>query len=321
MFGKGVFLLVFVFLLMMYILVATTNSMFILQQKASLQVVKTPVQVRKKGTSEWKPVQGLIYVTAGDQVRTGTTGQAELRWIGPTRVSVESNTILQVQRALLNRLSQSGDSAFYLHQGKIAARVVRRLDSPEHLQVRTANATVAVQGTIFSVSVECNEVTQSSATRVEVFSGQVIVRGPRRRKPPIQLHSQQQILLASHIPYPMPVPLGPQDLSLWQKQAIVKPSLHVPWTSIPQRTFQDHLTLIGQTEPQVTVTINQHPVNVNRQGIFSWVMPLQLGVNNIEIVARDPSGYLSRLKRTVVRVEAQKDVSLYSAYRTQPLKI
>lgn len=306
MFGKGVFLLVFVFLLMMYILVATTNSMFILQQKASLQVLEDPVQVQKKGTSTWTPVRGRVYVTAGDQVRTGTAGQAELRWIGPTRVFVDSQTTLQVRQALLNRLSQSGDSILYLRQGKIAARVVRRPDSPEHLQVRTSTANVAVQGTIFSVNVERDAITQTESTTVEVFSGKVTVRSLGWRKRPITLQSQQRLLLAAQTPSPLLTPLGPQELSAWQKQEILRPYLHVPWTSIPPRTFQDRLTLTGQTEPQATVTINRQPVNVNRQGMFSGVIPLQVGVNEIEIVARDPLGYLSRVQRTVVRVEASE---------------
>jgi hypothetical protein len=309
MFGKGVFLLVFVFLLMMYILVATTNSMFILQQKASLQVVEDPVQVQKKGTSTWTPVRGLVYVTAGDEVRTGAAGQAELRWIGPTRVVVDSNTSLQVRQALLNRLSQSGDSILYLRQGKIAARVVHRPEAPEHLQVRTATANVAVQGTIFSVSVERDALTQAEATTVEVFSGQVAVRDLRRRKHRLTVHSQQRVRLASQVPSPLLRPLGPQELSTWQKQEILRPYLHVPWASIPSHTFQERLTLTGQTEPQATVTINRQPVSVNRQGVFSGVVPLRVGINEIEIVARDPLGYLSRVQRTVVRVEASPPAS------------
>jgi hypothetical protein len=299
MIGKGAFLLVFVFLLMMYILVATTNSMFILQHKAGLQPLGGGVEVQKKGTSEWSHVSSNAFVTAGDWVRTGTQGQAELRWIGPTRVRVDPQTTLLVQSAMSNRLNQSKTAVFRLDLGKVWVRVARLLSPKDRLEVRTPTATVAAHGTVFSVHVD-----PETETAVEVFSGQVQVQGKQGPQRLFQLQPQQQIAVGPHIFHPTLTPMDPADLSDWKQQDILKPHLLVSPASIPQRTRQYRLALTGETEPQATVTVNQQPAAVDPQGVFSFHLDLQPGTNEIEIIARDPAGYTNAVKRTVVLMES-----------------
>jgi hypothetical protein len=299
MIGKGAFLLVFVFLLMMYILVATTNSMFILQHKAGLRPLGGSVEVQKKGTSEWSHVSSNAYVTAGDWVRTDANGQAELRWVGPTRVRVDPQTTLLVQSALSNRLNQSKTAVFRLDLGKIWVRVARLLSPREHLEVRTPTATVAAHGTVFSVRVD-----PENETEVEVFSGPVKVQGNQGQQRLFQLQAQQQIEVGPHIFQPTPVPMAPADLNDWRQQDILKPYLQVSPAAIPQHTRQYRLALTGETEPLATVTVNQQPAVVNQEGGFSFDLDLKPGTNEIEIVARDPAGYTNAVKRTVILMES-----------------
>lgn len=288
--SKGIFLMVFTFLLMMYILVVTTNSTFLLQYKAGVQVLAGTVEVQKKNASEWLPLTQNTFVTAGDKVRTWRDGRAELRWMDGTRMRLDPNTEVRVQKCSLNRLERTRASVFQLDLGKLWVRVAQALTGYSRFEIQTPSAVAAVRGTVFSVAA-----TRQGQTAVEVYDGTVEVKAQRQT---FTVSRQKQLLVQPGVPFGSVQPLSPEQMAQWQAQRdLLGPFLELRLEPDRFPVHQPVLTLLGQTEPQALVQVNGEKVSVDQQGRFQTPMRLTVGENRIRVTAQDGAGHTTAWER------------------------
>ncbi len=77
------------------------------------------------------------------------------------------------------------------------------------------------------------------------------------------------------------------------------PSLSVSQPSPDFQTTQNTVEVIGLTDPEATISVNDQLVALEKGGHFSFRLPLNSGPNTISITAISKSGKTSTLTRTV----------------------
>ncbi|MCS7231379.1 MAG: FecR domain-containing protein [Elusimicrobiota bacterium] len=69
------------------------------------------------------------------------------------------------------------------------------------------------------------------------------------------------------------------------------------------KTDQEILHISGETEPNVFLKINNNPVEVDKDGKFSYALLLNLGINKIEIIAKDTQENETKIQHQIERVK------------------
>jgi hypothetical protein len=128
-------------------------------QAAQIVSVSGEVELGRGEPAAWEPARAGAALDAGDRVRTGDEGRAELALDGAT-LRLYPNSLLRLPPA-------AGEAGVELERGTSLFDVLRRGD---RFDVRTPEVVVSVKGTRFSVALE------DGAAAVAVFRGLVGVR-------------------------------------------------------------------------------------------------------------------------------------------------
>ena len=280
---KGVFLLVFAFLLMMYLLVATTSSLFVLQLTAAVQIMAGSAEVHPKGLTVWQPLQDGDYVKAGDTVRTGEESTVELRWVDGTRMRLAPHTTVEVRKCTFHQIEDTQTSLFYLRLGQIWVRLTKKLTTDSRFEVQTPTAVAGVRGTVFSVAVA-----PDGRTDISVYEGMVQVRAQRHE---FLLRERQRLAVDRMKGTLGPQTLTPADLAAWQAQeSLLLPYVQVDPVGENNVVHEPSIVLHGRAEANALVTVNGQPVKLNSRGRFKQPLTLAIGPNEITVMARDAQG-------------------------------
>jgi hypothetical protein len=131
---------------------------------ARLAITAGAVEIGRGEPPVWKPAENGDALGAGDLVRTGADGRAEVQVAGAT-VRLYPNSLLRLPESA----PQGGGEAVELREGTSLFDVRKRKDSP--FEVRTPEVVVSVKGTRFGVALGDGDAS------VSVFRGLVGVRG------------------------------------------------------------------------------------------------------------------------------------------------
>ena len=124
---------------------------------AEVAAISGPVELMRRGQSQWVSASDGARLVEGDQIRALSKGTAELRLADKSTIFVAENTRFAIVR--LDHDAQSGarNSAFHLVVGKVRAEVTRA--SLQLVRTRQSNFTIstplgvaAVRGTVMVVT-------------------------------------------------------------------------------------------------------------------------------------------------------------------------
>jgi len=110
-------------------------------------------------------------------------------------------------------------------------------------------------------------------------------------------------------PQPTPVPSQPTPVL---PQPTPVPSPEIPRTGFSLTVTQpadssivnsDKVEVRGRTSPGAVVSVNDEIVNADAQGIFTLTVPLEEGLNILEVVASDDAGNEAKVSLTVALVK------------------
>jgi hypothetical protein len=140
-------------------------------QVATLAYVSGEVEILPSGGDVWQPAEAGAQMEAGDRIRTGSSGAAELAFFDGSRTSLESETEITIARMSGRR--GGGSRVIVLHQwvGQAYHRVQPFSDSTSRFEVETPTAVAAVRGTAF-----VTDVSSEGTTQVVVVEGLVNVK-------------------------------------------------------------------------------------------------------------------------------------------------
>lgn len=111
---------------------------------AVVKSFRTPVEIKRASNpTRWFSVRAGLVVKAGDVLRTGKEGKAELRLKDGTRMLLGPQSLLRVQEYAPNRI-------FGLDAGRLKS-FVTKLKGGNRFEVKTPLAAASVRGTVFEV--------------------------------------------------------------------------------------------------------------------------------------------------------------------------
>src|SRR5262249_53144829 len=119
------------------------------------------VEIARKGSNTWSPVQADEKLQTGDRLRTGLRSRATLRWSELSVLRVSELTSMEVQPPA----TATNKSELELRSG--AAYFFSR-EKPAEIQFRTPVASGAIRGTEFNLAVG-----ESGKTEVALLDGEV----------------------------------------------------------------------------------------------------------------------------------------------------
>lgn len=144
-------------------------------QKTYIEVTRDTVEWRSASSDEWQPISGAREIFAQDHIRTGETGEAQIRWgdRGVTRLDPE--TEVTVETVASGETLYSAVLNVRVESGRVWNRVLKILDIDGGMRVETSDVVATVRGTAFGVAKETDS-TDIAVTESVVSVPSALVR-------------------------------------------------------------------------------------------------------------------------------------------------
>ncbi len=140
---------------------------------ATLQSAHGTVTILRAGTGTAIPARSGMALWTGDEVRTGTGGNALLRFVDDSRILLEQNSVLALDRLMNYGGTGMAETRLHLKKGRTDNRVTPKKGPGSRFEIRTPSAMAAVRGTNYRVGYD------SGLMRTEVSGGAVQVANSR----------------------------------------------------------------------------------------------------------------------------------------------
>lgn len=140
---------------------------------ATLQSVHGTVTVLRAGSGATVPARPGMALWAGDEVHTGSGGNATLRFADDSRVLLEQDSVLALDLLMDYGGTGMADTRLHLKKGRTDNKVTPKKGPGSRFEIRTPSAMAAVRGTSYRIG--CN----TELMRTEVSGGAVQVANSR----------------------------------------------------------------------------------------------------------------------------------------------
>lgn len=276
---KGALIIVIGGLLAIVVLALLLQGLFVVERLVAVDQVSGVAQYWTSRDTIRRPIQMGMVLRTGYTVSTGENGLVGLRWADGSRVKVGANAALTLQRSRADKVRKTEQTRLRVNWGQVWLRVKRVIRAGSKFEVETPAVVAAVRGTIFSV-----DVAPQGATTVSVLDGRVeITAGDQTAMVTPEMAAKvepgvEQISTAK---------LTPEELDEWAAQdGVVGPLLILsePAQQLVE-TAEPYLAVVGRTEPDVRLLVNEQKYTADSEGSFALQVPLAEGENRLEIVA------------------------------------
>ncbi|MFO1433429.1 MAG: FecR domain-containing protein [Candidatus Competibacteraceae bacterium] len=170
-------------------------------QPVAVRVVESHGEVEAvPATGRRIPVGTGLLLSAGDAIRTGSNGSVTLEFGDQSRLSVQSDSYLVLDRVSAYGETGMLDTRLRLEQGRADSRIVRQDGRSSNYEIWTPAAVSAARGTQYRVGVAGPE------ARTEVVEGTVSVTGAGRTQ---RTPARFGVLAEVGKPPSVPIPLLP----------------------------------------------------------------------------------------------------------------
>lgn len=299
---KYAILVVLALVIMIIAAFTVTNTLFVMQRVATVELARGGVQIRPRGEKEFRPLGEAKNVKTGDTLRTGKDGCLELSWVDGTRLKLDPGTTMTIVKCTFDALDRVDTSAFRLDLGRIWVRVIKLLTRGSTFEVETPAATAGVRGTVFAV-----EVTPDGATSVSVWDGSVAVSAGGARP---EISGGQLAHIAPNGSVQEVQALSPEDRAAWEHQEhFVGPYLALA-SPTEGAEVSGAVHVEGRAEPHAQVTVNGQDAAPNLTGHFSADLSLDdLGdPPTLTVVASDRHGAETTVRRALKQPPTDADL-------------
>lgn len=217
------------------------------QQDAVLRAEDGLVEVLPSGADAWLPVSEATLVAAGDRIRTGAQGSAELMFFDGSITALRPEAELTIARMASQRTGRG--KVIVLHQwiGEAYNQVQPLADERSRFSIETASTVISVRGTAFTLTVEPDGTTNvrvhEGAVEVQTRETSVLISGGQE----IQLEPPQASATPTRLVTPEPTEAPPSP------GPTEPPAIVPPWTrwltETPEPSELEELPPTVETSP------------------------------------------------------------------------
>ena len=276
---KAAVVLVCALAVALFVAVGMMQSVMVLQRVAAVSNVRGSVEIRPRGGNAFVNLGDRQRVAAGDVLQTGADSGLILSWIDNSRIRLGPETTMKVLKCQVNKARQSETYLFRLEVGKIWVRVIEALSKTSKFEISTPTATAAVRGTVFSVAV-----TRDGVTQVSVLDGDVTLKAAGKE---LRVGEGQQASAGAGISGDVAA-LTPEEEAAWeQAKDVTKPSLTIAAPASEKLPADGTtLTVRGVAESGAKVTVNGRPVELELGGKFETQVAIPEDADQLDLTVR-----------------------------------
>lgn len=122
----------------------------------------------KRADPDWRKAEFDMPLYTGDQIKTGAASRCEITLITGSVLRMDQNTVQALDKVRFDKGSRQ--VSLFMRTGRLWLNARKIVSKQDTFKVRTDKTVCAIRGTRFGVD------TDSSATRIAVYEGEVEVR-------------------------------------------------------------------------------------------------------------------------------------------------
>ncbi|NOX88315.1 MAG: FecR domain-containing protein [Calditrichaeota bacterium] len=264
------------------------------KSSAKVKFLLGDVQLMRQGKTQWQKIRFNQNIYEGDRIRTSLNARVELAMPDGSVIKINENTMFDVKEIKTPENDRSDRMSFTLWVGSIFAKFQKIVEQRQSRTVESPSAVVAVRGTEFDMTVD-----QKQTTTVRVYEGRVAIRSKQVAGEVLVGTNQQSKVEPGKPPTP-PAPFKSEEEKKTEEAAqgvLLKIDLK-KFQFTDKALLAAGLPLRGKTIPGARIIVNGIPLTVAQNGLFRGRIPVQEGINELQVVAE----FKGRRKEQTVRI-------------------
>ncbi|MHB2150675.1 FecR domain-containing protein [Calditrichota bacterium LG25] len=268
---------------------------------ARVKFVLGTVELMRQGKTNWQKVRFHQRVYEGDRIRTALNSRVELAMPDGSVIKINENSMFDVTEIKTPERDQSDRMGFTLWVGSLFAKFKKIVEERQSRVIETPSAVVAVRGTEFDL-----EVDRQQTTVVRVYEGRVSLKSKTVAGEVVVGSNQESRVERGKPPTPPRVITPDQQNETGQaRQFFFKLDLKKFQITEPA-LVAGGLLLTGRTVPGARITVNGLPLTVGANGLFKGRIPVQEGLNVLNVVAEFQGKRQQQTIRLLVNTQKPK---------------
>jgi hypothetical protein len=279
-------------------------------QKAFIKTMVGTVEVSSTAVAKWKPARAGMMVKMGWSIRTYIESSADVEIETGTLIRVGENSVVTLSKMLTDKQAGVTSSDVKVATGKIWANVKKLTNTKSEFEFETPTAVASIRGTKLGLAVD------KDGTQLDVYEGLVVVRprGGAGKEVAVSTRNRAVINGASHAiqviqftekdtlkgQKPMKDPFADTTGASKKIDKLLDTAGHSAVDTSQQAPLvldisqpvsgavvkETPVLIKGKASINATVEVAGKEVVVDKQGMFSALVDLNLGKNSITITAK-----------------------------------
>lgn len=248
---------------------------------AKVKFMLGTVELMRQGQTSWQKVRFHQKVYEGDRLRTALNSRVELQMPDGSVIKINENSMFDVKEIKTAENEQSDRQSFTLWVGSLFAKFQKIVEQRQSREIETPSAVVAVRGTEFDLQVD-----RQQTTVVRVYDGKVSLRSKTVSGEVLVGVNQESKVERGKPPTPprnfTPPSQGEQQDTGTRQALFLKFDLKKFQITEPA-LVAGGLLLSGRTLPGASIMVNGLPLTVSANGLFKGRVPVQEGLNVLNV--------------------------------------
>jgi hypothetical protein len=264
---------------------------------ARVKFVIGQVEVQSEQQTEWRTLRLDSRVMEGDRIKTSLNSRVEVSMPDGTVLKINENTIFDVNEIKIPQIDNEDKMKFTVWAGNIWARFTKIFSSRQEREIESPSAVVSIRGTTIEMNVD-----QNQNTLVRVEEGLVSVRS-KEVEGEVTVSSNQETYVERGKAPTQPSGFRPQQ----SEQSDAEFSFTI---NLPRLVYTDPavlntgIALRGKVPPGAQLFAENRPIPVTPDGSFDATIPVQEGLNTINLSAISGENKQSRAVKVYVNTKA-----------------
>lgn len=257
-----------------------------------------------QGQTSWQKVRFHQKVYEGDRLRTALNSRVELQMPDGSVIKINENSMFDVKEIKTAENEQSDRQSFTLWVGSLFAKFQKIVEQRQSREIETPSAVVAIRGTEFDLQVD-----RQQTTVVRVYKGKVSLRSKTAPGEVMVGVNQESRVERGKPPTPprpfTPPSQGEEQGAETQQGLFLKLDLKKFQITEPA-LVAGGLLLSGRTLPRARIMVNGLPLTVTANGLFKGRVPVQEGLNVLNVVVEFKGKRKQQTVRLLVNTQKPK---------------
>jgi len=255
------------------------------------------VEVQSRQQTDWRTLKLDSRVVEGDRIKTSLNSRVEISMPDGTVLKINENTIFDINEIKVPQVDNEDKMKFTVWAGNIWARFTKIFSSRQEREIESPSAVVSIRGTTIEMNVD-----QNQNTLVRVEEGLVSVKSK---------DVEEEVTVGSNQETYVERGKAPTQPSGFRSQPSEESDVEFSFTvDLPRLVYTDPavlntgIAITGKVPPGAQLFAENRPIAVTPDGSFNTTIPVQEGLNTINLNAISGENQQSRAVKVYINTKA-----------------